>query len=83
MTFQEAKEELKILARGKAFQLRFSVLEFADGSQRPDCSVYVEGQAFHSGDTWEEAFYSLNKALNPAKVTAESITEMCPQEDCG
>lgn len=77
MNFQQAKEELRELAKGEFHQVRFSLTEFHDGEQRQECEVYIDGEGFFSAPTFRQSLNLLKKARNPKR---EIVGKAKPQK---
>jgi hypothetical protein len=79
MTFQEAKAKLKEIADGKYHAIEYKLTEYAavcgGGDQKPECTVYINGLEHHRGLTWEEAFVSLDRAINGVKVNEDEAPD--------
>ena len=72
MTFQEAAKVLALLADGKYQALRYELTTTCSGGQIAECSVYVDGQAWHAEPTWDMALDSLRRAMTkPAPDASE------------
>lgn len=76
MKFQEAHNKLKAIAAGRYCSIRYELTTFYDGSLESCCSVYIDGQKWHSGKMWDEAFHSLNMRMHP-----EQFVEVMPEVD--
>jgi hypothetical protein len=80
MNFKEAKDKLAELANGEYHSLRYSVTEYSriTGDHKPyqECEVYINNKGWHKGDTWEEAFKSLDKILNPISLIIDNVEEL-------
>ena len=63
MTFKQAKKRLKKIAEGRFHSLRLDVTEFTSGELETKCSVYIDGETFYCGDTFEKAFLNRERAL--------------------
>jgi hypothetical protein len=75
MKFQEAKDKLKELAKGKYHNLAFSLTEDSSGEIETSCSIYLGTEKIGHGistnaPTWEQAF-----ALVEAQLIHSSIEE--------
>lgn len=56
MTFQEAKEKANELANGKYHAVRYELTENSCGELKSECSVYIDGEGFFYGSTFENMF---------------------------
>jgi len=77
MRFREAQKELAKLADGKYHTIDREITNPCDGGkQRVKCSVYIHGQKYHNGETWEEALASMKDAIaNPEPKVSEPKAE--------
>lgn len=66
MTFEGAKKKLKKVAKGAYRSIRYSVIIHTDGTQHPECSLYIDGYNWHSARTWKEVFNKLEEQKNGA-----------------
>lgn len=74
MNIGEAKDQLKLMAKGDYHTVTYEFGDFGDGHTEQKCSVYINGQNFHIDKTWEEALDSMYDALNP-KERIEPVIE--------
>jgi len=65
MKFIEAKEKLKIIAKGKYHSLRYELTEHTDGEQVVRTALYIDGLDHFSGPTWEDAFRRIEEGTPP------------------
>jgi hypothetical protein len=78
MTFKRARKELAKIANGRYHSLRYEETkhsEYGGGEIRQDVSVYIDGMDYYKGNTWEEAFAALNKAINPPQFDETAAPE--------
>ena len=69
MTFQEAKDKLKIVSKNQYRSIQYSESISDYGDETHNCQLYIHDYGLHKGKIWEEAFESLDKAMNPSKYT--------------
>ncbi len=85
MTFDKAREWLVKLAKdaGQEYvHLRYSESLSAGMLVEPLCEVYVHGQAYLNGPTWEQALDKMERALNPTvHVPDLTPTDQAPTHD--
>lgn len=55
MTFLEAKDELKKLAKGKMHSITYELTEHASGAFENRCELYIDPRISSEGKTWKEA----------------------------
>ena len=83
MTFAQAKKQLAKLANGKYHVIKFELTEYQKDCQDvcgrgvANCSLYIDGHQHHKGKTWEEAFMSLDRAINPPSES--EVMAMAPK----
>ena len=58
MTFAEAKIKLAEIANGKHHSLSYDEMIFASGRIESKCHIYIDGESYYQGVTWEQAFLS-------------------------
>jgi hypothetical protein len=58
MKFSDAKARLKKIAGGRYHMLTYGMIENGDGVVTTQCSIYIDGETFYNGRTFEDAFYS-------------------------
>lgn len=63
MKFLEANEQLKKLADGKYFTLKYELHTHSSNNTRAECTVYVDGYTHFSGPTWENALNQLKECI--------------------
>lgn len=56
MKFDEAEKKLAEIANGKFHSLQYERDTHRTGEQETKCRIYIEGERFHNGNTWEDAF---------------------------
>jgi hypothetical protein len=64
--FQEAKDQLKKLAKGKYHTVSYELIELQDGSQETYCCMYIndkEKGRIGDGKTFSDAYNKLKKRL--------------------
>lgn len=59
MTFTEAENKLKAIAKGEYCSLQFEKTLYGSGKVDTICRVYVHGKEWNSGHTWADAFQAL------------------------
>ena len=77
MNFQQAKDKLKKLAKGKYHSISYEISEYPPDGLEQKCSVYISGYNWEQEKTWELAFKELK--LNPPfkkPVIIDSIEEI-------
>lgn len=66
MKFKDAEKKLKGIFQDEYYLLRYDKTHISNGIVETTCSIYAARLPnFYTGNTWEEAFESLDKALNP------------------
>lgn len=70
MTFAQAKKKLKEIAGDEYHTVQYELKEYREGKQVTECTLYIHGHTHHEGPTWDDAFRSLDIAMNPPKVDA-------------
>ena len=70
MTFIQAKKKLEKIAKKEFYSLRFSVTKGLK-LYKTECAVYINGYSWYGGNTWQEAFYKLDQAMNPRNYVEE------------
>ena len=63
MTYEQAEERLKKLAKGRVCSLKFEKSFYAKCVET-DCLVYVEGFSWYRGKTWNIAFAILEGEIH-------------------
>ena len=58
MTFAEAKLKLGEIANGKYHSMSYDEMIFASGRIELMCHIYIDGECYYRGATWEQAFLS-------------------------
>ena len=81
MTFLEAKAKLAEIAKDRHHSLQYTLCTHGQyknlpRTEEPKCGVYIDGYAWHSARTWDEAFKTLTEQMNPP--TSVDLTE-CPE----
>ena len=76
MNFQQAKKGLKKLAKGKYHCIRYELTEYNNGDLKQECSVYVDGQEWVEGYTWNEALNKMKYKCRKMPLTLEDIEEI-------
>jgi len=81
MNIKTAKKKLAKIAKGKFHSVQYDITDIGNGELKQECSIYISGMSWHLGETWEEAFSSLQKATaKPKTVVIESIEEVVPRK---
>ena len=80
MTFREAKDELKKLARGSYHSIRYEITEDQEGELRVECWLYIDPSISTFATTWLQALTLIREKLN--RTTDVSILES-PGEEVG
>lgn len=77
MKLLEASKILEELSGGKYRNLEYRVNYDGHGGTNIECAVYIHGQGYHSGITWEEAIQSMEYAIYPERkpTVVEDIDE--------
>ncbi|MBA7559110.1 hypothetical protein ES708_00723 [subsurface metagenome] len=71
MRFGQAKKKLAEIANGKYRSLRYEKVTHSDGEEVTECSIYIDGETYHSGNTWERTFAVREAFLKPKKAKIE------------
>ena len=64
MNIVEAKKRLKKIANGRYYSLTYEFGVFDDDHMTQTCSIYIDGYAYHSGCTWDDAILSLEQSIS-------------------
>ena len=81
MNFKQAKEELKKLAAGRYFGIRYGQTCHTDGTEEQTCYLYIDTGVLKSHGilvekaTWEEAFAELVSRLTDSPIAPQIIDE--------
>ena len=75
MTFKEAKAKLKEIADGKYHSIQYELTEHEDGNLASECEIYIDKEGWYKDSTWEEAFFTREKALRIFKPVTQEIIE--------
>ena len=79
MTFAEAKQRLKEVARGRYHSVEYDLTEFAEdcGSrQETTCTLYIDGEGLFHGPTFEDVFALRNMKCDPQVEEMPTISDM-------
>ena len=63
MKFQDAKDKLEKLAKGKYHTIRYELTEYRSGKQCTRCTLYVDGGPNFVSQTFQECFDLLEGKL--------------------
>ena len=63
MTFIEAKNEMKKLADGKYYSLKYEFTEFSSGVLEAECYLYVDPSISVTAPTWDSALTQMRQKL--------------------
>ncbi len=77
MTFNQARAELKKLAAGRYYSIRYELIEYSSGRLEADCWVYIDSRISASAPNWKEALTKLRRIIKPESV---NLSEM-PKEE--
>lgn len=82
MTFKEASAKLCELAQGRFRAIEYQMLTHASGRVVPTCRIYIAGESYHSGATFEDAFRARAIALGQYEQTPmpEDVTVPMPAD---
>jgi len=75
MTLKEAKDKLKHIASGKFHSVRYELTEYVTGELAEKCTIYIDGEGFYHGKTWQEAFKNREIDLNLAPSETDKLIE--------
>ena len=70
MTPEEAKAKLKDIA-GQYHEVRLKITENDYGVIEQICTIYINGEDFYHGETFEEAFAAREKVLVNKTIAAQ------------
>ena len=76
MKLLEARAKLKELSGGKYRNLAYSLTEHRDREVGISCTVYVDGQEHHTGETWEEALQEMEYAIFPDRKPVPEVEDV-------
>ena len=80
MTFAEAKQRLKKVARGRYHSIEYELAEFdehyGDGRQETTCTLYIDGEGLFHGPTFEDVFALRNMKCDPQVEEMPTISDM-------
>jgi len=78
MTFKEAIQEVKALANGRYYSLRYEFSDFNHLYRKTtaECSVYIDKYTYYVGPTWREAIDILK-----SKMEKNENQEEMPDEE--
>jgi hypothetical protein len=65
MTFQEAKEKLRGIAKGRYHSIQYSITIPEDGQVEEKCELYIDGESWWVSKTWEGAFVKIADSMPP------------------
>ena len=83
MRFREAQRELAKIANGEYHLVAKEITDPGDGGKpKVKCSVYIHGQEYHNGETWEEAIASLKDAIANQKPKMPASKQTPDSEEC-
>ena len=78
MTFEEARKELKELAEGEHYAMKFELSEYGTGVEEIVCSVYIHGYSYNTGRTWDKALDAIAEEMGETKKP--SIEGLAPKQ---
>lgn len=82
LSFKESKAKLKEIAgqyHSQYHSLKYELTEHDGGKLVPLCSIYVNGENWYHGETWEKAFAARHGALGINKpIPIETIAAQMP-----
>jgi hypothetical protein len=73
MTFKEAKDELKKLAKGKYHAIRYELVEYSSGKIETECWIYIDPRISVSTTNWKDALTKMEMILEPLKADPSEI----------
>jgi len=77
MTFQTAKYKLKEIAKGRYHAVTYELVEHFDGTQKNECSGYIDGVGYRKGITWAEVILRFEQDVDGKAPDEEEM----PQDD--
>lgn len=78
MTFAQAKRKLTKIAKGEYHSIKHELTETHVNDLEPRCGIYIDGENWYGGETWELAFENRTKATNKTPMPKEIINAQQP-----
>lgn len=75
MTFTEARNEMKKLARGKYYSIAYALSEFSSGSLEVECYLYLDPRISVTAQTWDLALALMKQKLGLIPVDSSEFPD--------
>lgn len=82
MTFKEAKDELKRLAKGRYHSIEYDLTEYSNGKLEAGCRLYIDPKISVRASTWSEGLSMMKEKLEMEFGQTECLSEI-PGEELG
>jgi len=76
MKMFEARAKLEELAGGKYRNLTYSVTDNHVGEVSFECTVYIDGEGHHHGETWEESLQKMEFSIYPERKPVTDVEDV-------
>ena len=79
MKFEEAKKELKRLAKGRYHAIQYQLTEYANGKVEAECYLYVDPHISAASSNWKDSLTKIKMKLEPSQ--SSELSEMPEEEE--